>query len=143
MTPLRARDLMTPDVLTVDADADVLSAQDLMYEKNIRHVPVVDGDGMLTGLVSDRDLIRRVAAMTDDVPVTTQRDVLRSLKVRDVMTADVETVDVDDDLAAAAQLMLENKYGCLPVLEEGLLAGILTEADFVRYVAERQTQETS
>jgi CBS domain-containing membrane protein len=98
---------------------------------------------MLTGLVSDRDLIRRVAAMADDVPVTTQRDVLRALKVRDVMTADVQTIDVDDDLAAAAQLMLENKYGCLPVLEEGLLAGILTEADFVRYVAERQTQETS
>jgi CBS domain-containing protein len=52
------------------------------------------------------------------------------------MTGDVETVDVDDDLATAARLMLENKYGCVPVLEEGLLAGILTEADFVRLAAD-------
>jgi CBS domain-containing membrane protein len=44
-------------------------------------------------------------------------------------------VDVDEDVTIAAQVMLENKYGCLPVLEEGRLAGILTEADFVRFVA--------
>lgn len=131
MTRLRARDLMTPDVFTVTPDDDVLAAQELMYDKNIRHVLVVDDDGLLAGLVSDRDLLRRAVA-AEELPLTAQRAVLRTLKVRDVMTADVETVDVDDELATAAQLMLENKYGCLPVLEEGLLAGILTEADFVR-----------
>lgn len=135
MTRLRARDLMTPDVFTVSPDDDVLAAQELVYDKNIRHVPVVDDQGMLVGLVSDRDLLRRAVSSTD-LPLTTERDVLRNLKVGDVMTADVETVDVDDALAAAAQLMLENKYGCLPVLEEGLLAGILTEADFVRLMVE-------
>lgn len=130
---------MTSEVFTVPPEADVLQAQDLMYDKNIRHVPVVDDEGALAGLISDRDLIRRTATAGVDLPLTTQRDVLRSLKARDVMTADVETVDVDDDLSVAAQLMLENKYGCLPVLEEGLLAGILTEADFVRFVADGGT----
>lgn len=139
MVRLRARDLMTSEVFTVPPEADVLQAQDLMYDKNIRHVPVVDDEGALAGLISDRDLIRRTATAGVDLPLTTQRDVLRSLKARDVMTADVETVDVDDDLSVAAQLMLENKYGCLPVLEEGLLAGILTEADFVRFVADGGT----
>jgi CBS domain-containing protein len=45
-------------------------------------------------------------------------------------------VDADEDISVAAAAMLDNKYGCLPVVEEGLLAGILTEADFVRYLAE-------
>ena len=130
---------MTSEVFTVLPEADVLRAQDLMYDKNIRHVPVVDDEGALAGLISDRDLIRRTATAGVDLPLTTQRDVLQSLRARDVMTADVETVDVDDDLSVAAQLMLENKYGCLPVLEEGLLAGILTEADFVRFVADGRT----
>jgi CBS domain-containing protein len=126
---------MTADVFTVSPEQDVLAAQQLMYDKNIRHVPVVGGDGLLAGLVSDRDLLRRAVA-GDELPLTTQQAVLRALKVRDVMTGDVETVDVDDDLATAARLMLENKYGCVPVLEEGLLAGILTEADFVRLAAD-------
>jgi CBS domain-containing protein len=126
---------MTADVFTVSPEQDVLAAQQLMYDKNIRHVPVVGGDGLLAGLVSDRDLLRRAVA-GDELPLTTQQAVLRALKVRDVMTGDVETVDVDDDLATAARLMLENKYGCVPGLEEGLLAGILTEADFVRLAAD-------
>jgi CBS domain-containing membrane protein len=127
---------MTPDVLTVRMDDDVLAAQELMYDRNIRHVLVVDDEGALAGLVSDRDLLSRALPSEVDLPLTTRRDLLGRLKVREVMTADVETIDVDDPVDAAAQLMLERKYGCLPVLEEGLLAGILTEADFVRYVAD-------
>jgi CBS domain-containing protein len=52
------------------------------------------------------------------------------------MTWQVETIEADEDAATAAAIMLENKYRCLPVLEQGVLAGILTEADFVRHVAE-------
>ena len=54
------------------------------------------------------------------------------------MTRDVETVEPEDDLAAAAQVMLDNKYGCVPVVVEGgRVEGILTESDFVRYLAEQ------
>lgn len=136
MTPLRVRDLMTADVFTVRPGDDVMSAQDLMHEKSIRHVPVVDEEGMLAGLVSERDLLRRAIGPESDLPLSTRSDLLHGLRIRDVMTGEVETIDVDDELAVAAQVMLENKYGCLPVLEEGLLAGILTEADFVRFVAD-------
>jgi len=139
---LRVRDLMTADVLTIAADDDVLRAQELMYEKNIRHLPVVDDEGTLVGLISDRDLLSRALPPDTDLPLTTRQDLLRSLKVSEVMTTDVETIDVDEAADVAAHVMLERKYGCLPVLEEGLLAGILTEADFVKLVAERRSTES-
>lgn len=134
---------MTPKVFTVTLDDSVQAVQDLMYEKNIRHVPVVDDEGMLAGLVSDRDLLRRVTVVDGDLPLSARQELLHSLRARDVMTPDVETVDVDTDLSVVAQVMLEHKYGCLPVLEEGLLAGILTEADFVRLVADASAPDES
>jgi CBS domain-containing membrane protein len=132
---------MTADVLTIRTSDDVLAARELMYEKNIRHVPVVDDEGTLVGLITDRDLLSRALPPEIDLPLTTRQDMLRSLKASDVMTTDLETIDVDEGADVAAQLMLDRKYGCLPVLEEGLLAGILTEADFVRLVAEHRPTE--
>jgi CBS domain-containing membrane protein len=133
---LRVRDLMTPDVHVVRPDDSIGTLRDLMSEKHIRHVPVVDEDGGIVGLVSERDLLRRAAGLEGDVPLSVSRDVSATFRVNEVMTWNVETIEADDDAAAAAAVMLENKYGCLPVLDQGMLAGILTEADFVRYVAE-------
>ncbi len=135
MSILRVRDLMTADVLVVGPDDPVTKLRDLMADKHIRHVPVVEDGEDLIGVVSDRDLLARALGSDTDLPLSLQAELLDDDKVRDVMTWDVETVDVDEDVALAAQVMLDNKYGCLPVLEEGKLAGILTEADFVRFVA--------
>ena len=55
-----------------------------------------------------------------------------------IMTADVELVAPDLEVATAGQMMLENKYGCLPVVDGGHMTGILTEADFVRYLSEHR-----
>jgi len=131
---LRVRDLMTSNVLVVGPDDPVTKIRDLMADRHIRHVPVVDGED-LVGVVSDRDLLARALGSDTDLPLSLQAELFDADKVRDVMTWDVETIDVDDDVTTAAQVMLDNKYGCLPVLEEGKLAGILTEADFVRFVA--------
>jgi len=130
---------MTPDVVTIRPGASIQALQDLMNDKFIRHVPVVDEEGTMLGLVSDRDLLRHTMGVDLSLPVSTRREVFGAVRVADIMTQDVETVDVDAPVAEAASIMLENKFGCVPVLEEGLLAGILTEADFVRYVADRQT----
>lgn len=134
MSNLRVRDLMTSNVLVVGPDDPVTKIRDLMADRHIRHVPVVDGED-LVGVVSDRDLLARALGSDTDLPLSLQAELFDADKVRDVMTWDVETIDVDDDVTTAAQVMLDNKYGCLPVLEEGKLAGILTEADFVRFVA--------
>jgi CBS domain-containing membrane protein len=132
---LRVRDLMTPDVRVVRPDDSIATLRILMNDKHVRHVPVVD-DGCIVGLVSERDLLRRAAGLEGDVPLSVTDDVSAAVKVREVMTWQVETIEADEDAATAAAIMLENKYGCLPVLEQGVLAGILTEADFVRHVAE-------
>ncbi|HQZ38024.1 MAG TPA: CBS domain-containing protein [Vicinamibacterales bacterium] len=135
MSSLRVRDLMTPDVHAVHPDDSIAALRDVMNEKHIRHVPVVDDDGGIIGLVSERDLLRRAAGL-DGVPLSVSQDVSAAVKVSEVMTWQVETIEADDEAATAAVIMLDNKYGCLPVLEQGMLAGILTEADFVRHVAE-------
>ena len=129
---------MTSHVFTVGPDESITTLQDLMSEKRIRHAPVVDEDGAVLGLVSERDVLRRTFNQEADLPLSVRLDVLTAVKVRDIMTWEVETIDVDEDLSTAAQIMLDNKYGCLPVVEEGVLAGILTEADFVKFVAEAE-----
>ena len=139
MSNLRVRDLMTPDVHVVRPDDPIARLRELMSEKHIRHVPVVDDDGAVVGLVSERDLLRRAAGLDSEVPLSVSDDVSAAVKVNEVMTWQVETVEADEDAATAAAVMLENKYGCLPVLEQGALVGILTEADFVRFVAEART----
>ena len=136
MSNLRVRDLMTPDVHVVRPDDAIARLRELMSEKHIRHLPVVGDDGGVVGLVSERDLLRRAAGLDSEVPLSVSDDVSAAVKVNEVMTWQVETVEADEDAATAAGVMLENKYGCLPVLEQGALVGILTEADFVRFVAE-------
>ncbi len=137
MSTLRVRDLMTAEVVVVGPDDSLARVRELMSEKHIRHVPVVDDDGLVTGLVSERDLLRRAAGLEGEVPLSVSDDAASIVKVSEVMNWQVETVEAEEFAAAAAAVMLENKYGCLPVLEQGSLAGILTEADFVRFVAEQ------
>ena len=137
MSNLRVRDLMTAEIIAVSPGAPISALQDLMDERRIRHVPIVDAEGTLVGIVSQRDVLRYVSASEaeDDLPLSMRVDVLNAARAADIMTQQVETVEADDDLAVAARIMLDNKYGCLPVFEEGVLAGIITEADFVRLMA--------
>lgn len=136
MASLRVRDLMTADVKTVKAADSVSAAQDLMNEHNFRHVPVVDEEGLLIGLVTERDLLRRAHLAQEDLPLNVRQDVLHAVRVSQIMTEEIETIGADALARTAAETLLETKYGCLPVVDEGYLIGILTEADFVRHVAE-------
>ena len=138
MTKLSVRDLMTDTIFALRAGDDIQMARDLMDERNVRHVPVVDEDRHLVGLVSERDLLRNMYPSTSELPVGTQHAVLKRVKVDAIMAKDVETVEPEDDLVVAAQVMLDNKFGCVPVVVEGgRVEGILTESDFVRYLADQ------
>ncbi len=136
MNQMLVRDLMTPDVFTLKADDNLTSLYDLMDAEHVRHIPVVDEDGRLVGLVTHRDLLRGALASEEDLPVSVQRDLLRRTRVREIMIEDVETIAPDKSVQEAAQVMLDYKYGCLPVLEDGRLVGIITEADFVRCLSD-------
>lgn len=133
MKDLKVRNLMSELVLSVRPADTVERAYDLMNERGIRHLTVTDADGDLVGLVSHRDLLRHSAIERAEVPTFLVREILRRTRVEEVMTSEVETAEPDLPLCEAAQVMFENKLGCLPVLEGSRLVGILTESDFVRY----------
>lgn len=131
------RDLMTERVFTLKGRDDLAALYDLMDSRHVRHVPVVDNEGELIGLVTDRDLSRSALGAVEELPLSVERDILRRRRVRDIMATEPDVIEPDATLREAAELLLENKTGCLPVVEGLHLVGILTEADFVRDYLER------
>ncbi|MHC4958467.1 MAG: CBS domain-containing protein [Planctomycetota bacterium] len=118
---------MSRDLFTVQPHDVVDLAASLMDWRHIRHVPVEDEDGHLVGLVTHRDLVRYLAAGTADAE--------GSVTVRDIMRKDIITVQPDAPSGLALRLMEKNGIGCLPVIEDGRLVGIVTERDFLRVAA--------
>jgi CBS domain-containing membrane protein len=102
-----------------------------MTEELIRHVPVINHDGELDGLISHRDLVRSVLYAFDDLPFSEQTNALENISAGEIMTTDPEVVTPDQPSDDAARLLLDNKFGCLPVVVGNRLVGIVTEADFV------------
>lgn len=133
MNELRVRDLMTEKVVSVRPQDSVEKIYDAMAERNIRHLAVIDEEGDLVGLVSHRDLLRNANIERSDLPLSVQRELMRRMRVEEVMTSEVETTEPELLLSEAAQVMFENKFGCLPVVEGWRVVGILTESDFVKY----------
>jgi CBS domain-containing membrane protein len=124
---------MTDKVLSVRPGESVDKIYDAMTERSIRHITVIDDDGDLVGVVSHRDLLRHSLIERSDLPLFVQKAILKRTRVEEVMTSEVETAEPDQPVKEAAQVMFENKFGCLPVVEGWRVVGILTEADFVKY----------
>jgi len=132
---VRVRDLMSRPVKTL-ARNDTLSVADaLMRADRIRHLPVLDDDGRLVGIVSHRDLVFNALVRALGFGTAARSRTLDSILVKEVMTEDVVTTAPDTGITAAAQVMVERKIGCLPVIDEGVLVGMLSESDVVSAVA--------
>lgn len=131
MARLHVRDLMTDEVMTLDPADDLGRLYDLVETRGIRHVPVVDAERMVRGIVTERDLLR--VMRLGEATVSELRDRLRTHHVSEIMTHDVVTTEPGEDLGEAARLLFENKLGCLPVVDGEELVGIITESDFVQY----------
>ena len=132
MEELRVRDVMTKEVTTLKRNDKLTLASDIMQLGRIRHLPVLEDDGVrLGGILSQRDLFRGALARALGYGQHAQRKMLDSLFVKEVMTTDVIATSPDTPLIDAARVLMERKIGCLPVIESGRLVGILTEADFV------------
>jgi CBS domain-containing protein len=134
---LRVRDVMTRDPKTLGRNDQLSLADDLMKQERIRHLPVLDEDGGLVGILSQRDMFRGALARALGYGETAQRRMLGMLVVKEVMTTQLVTVGPDAPIADAARAMVDRKIGCLPVVEDGKLVGILTESDFVQVLASR------
>ena len=131
------RDVMTEDPFTIDPDAPLARAGEVMRAKELRHLPVVDRDGRLIGIVAERDLQRAALApaAAEDRSAPALRRPPEALRVRDVMSGDVVTTHPEAPLAHAARIMFERRVGSLPVVLDGRLLGMLTEQDVARALA--------
>lgn len=135
-TPVKA--LMSGSPISIEADASALMALDLMVDHGIRHLPVVDAERRVVGVLSIDDLRAAFPSVVSlrRPPGVEERDELRDVTVAEVMTYAPETVQADTPLEHAAQLMSERRIGCLPVLDaDGRLDGILSETDLLRALA--------
>jgi len=136
------RDVMTEDPFTIEPDAPLDKASDLMRAKDFRHLPVVDPAGRLIGIIADRDLKRAALAAAvdegvsaDGRPLCQSGQAREHLSVQDVMSRDVLTTHPEAPLAHAARVMFERRVGSLPVILDGRMVGMLTERDVTRALA--------
>ena len=128
------RDIMSAEVTTLGRNDTLLLAKDIMNLGRIRHFPVVEDDEVV-GVVSQRDLYRASLGTVMQYGEKAQRAFLESVAVKEVM-ADPISISPDATVRDAARLMLEHKIGCLPVLEDSRLVGIVTETDMLQVVAD-------
>ena len=130
---MQVRDLMQRDVVTLEDTAEIDVADGLMRMDRIRHLPVLS-HGRLVGIVSQRDLFRAgvEAAIGRGGDATA---VPRHLRLRDMMTTEVVTAHPDADLGSAVEMMLQRRIGCLPVVENDRLVGLLGETDCLLQLA--------
>jgi CBS domain-containing protein len=127
------KDIMTKEVSTLGRNDTLDLADDIMSLERIRHLPVLD-EGRVVGVVSQRDLFRSALAVALGYGETAQKRLLRTIRVKEVMSEPAITVSPEAPVKEATRLMLERKIGCLPVVDGHSLVGIVTETDVLRYV---------
>lgn len=131
----KTKDWMSSDPTIISSDIPILDAYQVMANKNIRRLPVMDGS-KLVGIVTRGDIQEAGPSDAISLSVFELNYLIAKLTVGDIMTSDVITVSSDTKLHDVAQLMLEKKIGGLPVLEDNKLIGIITESDVFRAVME-------
>jgi CBS domain-containing protein len=135
-TGLQVKDVMSREVHTVERNDELGIADALMKQERVRHLPVLDEDGEVCAVVSQRDLFRGALLRALGFGSRAEELMLKQVVVKEAMSSEIQTTALDTPVADAARLMIERKIGCLPVIENGKLVGIVTETDFVRLVSE-------
>jgi CBS domain-containing protein len=125
---MRVRDLMQRDVVTLAASDTLDLADDIMRLGRIRHLPVTSA-GEVVGILSQRDLFRAAISSLLQLDRSAEQAFLAKVPVRAMMTPAPVTVGPEESVRAAVRLMLERKIGCLPVVEDGRLVGLVSETD--------------
>ena len=127
--------IMSGSVISALAGDSLFQGVRLLEQHGFKHLPVVDDDGKLVGIVSDRDLKRASASDATTLEVHELHYLLDRVKLSEVMTECPFTVGSRTSIQHAAKIAAEHKLGCLPVVDNGKLKGIVTNGDFLSYVA--------
>jgi CBS domain-containing protein len=127
---MTVKEVMVKEIATLDVNDELSLANDIMRLGRIRHLPVVDG-GRLAGIISERDLFRSSLAHALGYGGQASRDLMKTLRIKDIMVKTVTTISPDAKLCEAVRLMMDKKIGCLPVVEGDHLVGLITETDIM------------
>jgi len=129
------RDLMTRKVFTIRLDKKLIVVREIMDWAKIRHIPVVDAQKRCVGLITHRDLLRvSISSRSSRIAKVERGQHLWTIPISEVMQSEVQTIGPDAPVRTAARLMRAKKIGCLPVVSEGRLIGILTEYDLLKLI---------
>ena len=121
-------EIMTTNVITVSLSTTLAEARSTMKENRIRHLPVLNEGGEMVGLLTQSDVLAAADSILRDAE---NRIPAREISIKDVMVTRIATVDENASLRQAALFLEKHRIGCLPVVTEDKLVGIITDTDFV------------
>jgi len=125
---LELETIMTTDVVTISVDDNLDTARKLMFENRIRHLPVVDAAEKLVGLITITNVLAATDSFLRDEDSKLHPE---QIPVKEVMVSKLITVDENIGMRQAAMFLELHRIGCLPVVTDGKLIGIVTDTDFV------------
>lgn len=130
------RERMSTKPVTISADVPITEALRIMRQNQVRRLPVLDENGKLIGIVSEKDLLYASPSPATSLSIYEMHYMLSRLQVTELMTADPITITPDTLLEEAALIMADSKIGGLPVVKDGNLVGIITETDIFKVFLE-------
>jgi len=129
---IKVKELMTSQLYTLKPTDSVHKARELMLNKHIRHIPIIDDEKKLVGLLTKHDVLEVSVSVLAEIDKEMRDELESGIPIVEVMNTEIVVADEETNLLDAAKYMLEQKHGCLPVFRGEELIGILTEADFVK-----------
>ncbi|MEQ3692531.1 MAG: CBS domain-containing protein [Thalassolituus sp.] len=127
------KEIMTTEVLSLMPEQNLLDAEEMMRSHRVRHIPIVDGEGKLVGVLSQKEFLREAFRITDKFGAQHLQDYLGRTTVSSCLSQSVATMVEDSPIKAAGEKLKAEKSGCLMITnEDGHLAGIVTSQDFIR-----------
>lgn len=150
---MRARDIMTTNVVSVSPETEIAEAVRLMLERQISGLPVIDDSGRLAGILTEGDLMRRAELVTGRQsrrthPTSPEQDAkayvkAHGLKVKDVMTREVVTINEQEPLDQIAMVLEERGIKRTPVMRSGKIVGIVSRANLLRGLATKRISDAA
>ena len=125
------RSIMSDEILTLGLDNTLADARIMMVKNRIRHIPIVDKEQVLIGLISQRDILSVEESVLFDINETQKSDREKHIKIVDFYRHDIVTINANASVHSAALTIQKYKIGCLPILSDDKLIGLVTDSDFV------------
>ncbi len=119
------KSIMTTDVIAVNGHTPISRVIEILVDNNITGLPVVNDDGTLAGIISEKDVLSLIYDLEDD-----------SAKVEDFMTKDVVSFEQNEDLIAICECLVNNNFRRVPIVADGKLVGVISRRDIIKYILE-------